>query len=194
MNNNFSEIVIQGPFMLAKGFLLGFLSQVKADGKYFFHRKAGIRRETFKELLKEFFELDDYAHICLESALVESFVDASKLYTEVTGNKIKSIKPISGGWFNFSFEMYNRDSAAETREILGALPQGVNLEDYFPIEEQDISATGVEGYAPLHDYLFRGRGKLSGSFAGLMDIYLKIKRSEVCESIVCSEVHLEFGE
>lgn len=190
--NKYSEVVIQGPFMLVKGFLLGFLSQTKADSKYFFHRKAGIRRETFKELLKELFELEDHVHVCLESALVEPFSKALELYTKITGNEIKSVKPVSGGWFNFSFEVYNKEIAADIRAIFETLPDGVSLEDYFPTEEQDVSASGAEGYAPLHEYVFRARGKVKGDFEGVMDLFLKIKRGELSDAIVCSEVHLEF--
>ena len=192
--NTFSEIVLQGPFMLAKGFLLGFLGREDPEGKYFFHRKAGIRRETFKEMLKELFELDDHTHICLESSLVEPFVKAAELYTKITGYEIKSIKPISKGWFNFSFEIYNENCAAEAKSILTDIPDSIELVDYVPYEEKDMSARGVEGYAPLHDFISRGRGKLRGSFAEIMEIYLKIKRSEICDSIVCSEVFLEFDK
>ncbi|MBD3223891.1 MAG: hypothetical protein GF313_04130, partial [Caldithrix sp.] len=65
MSRKFSELVIEGPFMLVKGFLVGFLAVKNPEGRYFFHRKAGIRRETFKEFLKDFFELDNYVHLCL---------------------------------------------------------------------------------------------------------------------------------
>jgi len=92
MSAKFSEIVIEGSFMLVKGFILGFLSSRESTDRYFFHRKVGIRRETFREMLKEFFELDNYAHVCLDNSLVDEFKEASKLFTSVTGNEIKSIK------------------------------------------------------------------------------------------------------
>jgi len=192
MSTKFSEIVIEGRFMLAKGFLLGFLSQAKADGRYFFHRKVGIRRETFRELLKEFFELDNYAHICLEENLVDRFVEASKLYTKVTGNEIKSIKPIKGAWFTFAYEIYNEELAARAKKIIENIPPGVALKDYSPFEKKDEDGEGVEAYAPLHAFTARTRGKMEGDFDGIMDVYLKIKRSDLSESVMCSEVSLEF--
>jgi len=194
MSVKFSEIVIEGRFMMVKGFLLGFLSQAKADGKYFFHRKEGIRRETFKEMIKEFFELDNHTHICLEDDLVDRFVDAGRLYQSITGNEIKSIKPIKGASFTFSFEVFNKDLAKEIKDILQNLPDGVKLEDYIPFEEKDDEGKGIEGYAPLHEYTSRGRGRFNGNFEGVMDIYLKIKRSDLSESVVCSDVHLNFDK
>jgi len=194
MSAKFSEIVIEGRFMMVKGFLLGFLSQAKADGKYFFHRKEGIRRETFKEMIKEFFELDNHTHICLENELVDRFVEAGKLYKSITGNEINSIKSINGASFTFSFEVFNKDLADETKNILQNLPDDVKLEDYIPFEEKDSEGKGIEGYAPLHEFTSRGRGKFNGNFEGVMDIYLKIKRSELSESIVCSDVYLDFDK
>lgn len=192
MSKKYSEIIIEGSFMLAKGFLLGFLSTTQQQGGYFFHRKSGIRRETFRELLKDFFELDNHVHVCLEKSLVDKFKKASSLYTEITGNKIVSEKAIKSASFNFSYEFYNKELATEAKAILERLPKNVSLTDYFPFEDIDAEGLGVEAYAPLHEYTARARGKLSGDFESIMNIYLKIKKSNLCESIICGAAILEF--
>lgn len=192
MGKKYSEIIVEGGFMLAKGFLLGFLSTTQQQGGYFFHRKSGIRRETFRELLKDFFELDNHVHVCLEQSLVEKFKTASSLYTEITGNKIVSEKEIAFASFSFSYEFFNQDLAKQAKEIINNLPADVSLTDYFPFEEHSAEGHGVESYAPLHEFTTRARGKLSGDFAGVMDIYLRIKKSKLCESIICDEVALNF--
>ncbi len=191
MSQKYSEIVIEGNFMLAKGFLLGFLSQTKPDAKYFLHRKSGIRRITFSEMLKEFFELDNFVHFCLEDSLVDSFKKATELYTKVTGNKIKSVKPIKSATFSFAYEFYSKEYAEVANHMLANLPEGVTLEDYFPYEEKDAEGEGVEAYAPLHSYTMRAKGRLTGDFEGIMDLYLQIKKSNLSESIMCSEVTLK---
>lgn len=192
MGKKYSEIIIEGSFMLAKGFLLGFLSTSQDHGKYFFHRKSGIRRETFRELLKDFFELDNHVHVCLEQPLVDKFKKASSLYTEITGNKIVSEKPIKSASFHFSYEFFNQDLAKQAKDILNKLPEGVSLTDYFPFEEHAEEGHGVESYAPLHEFTTRARGKLSGDFEGIMTLYLNIKKSNLSESIICDEVLLNF--
>jgi len=191
MSKKYSEIVIEGNFMLAKGFLLGFLSETKPDSQYFLHRKSGIRRTTFSEMLKEFFELDNFVHFCLENELVKPFEKATELYTKVTGNKIKSVKEISSASFTFAYEFFNKEYAEVANHMLANLPEGVTLEDYFPYEEKDEEGKGVEAYAPLHSYTMRAKGRLTGDFEGIMDLYLQIKKSNLSESIMCSEVELK---
>lgn len=191
MNQPFYEIVIEGPFMLVKGFVVGFLAGVKPGGEYFFHRKAGIRRETLKGFLREFFELDNHVHLCLEPDLIERFKKAAELYESKTGMKIESIKPIKSASFTFAYEFFNEDLAKKARDLLTTLPGGVEIKDYFPFVEIDNDARGVEAYAPLHDFTSRAKGKIEGDFEGVMKVYLDIKRSEFSESVMCDDVRLE---
>lgn len=192
MSKKYTEIVLEGNFMLAKGFLLGFLSNAKPDSKYFFHRKSGIRRETFRELLKEFFELDNHVHVCIESDLVEPFKKSLKLYTDITGNAIKSEKEIESASFSFSYELYNEELGKKVKSFFNSLPENVTLENYSPSEIIDGEGHGVESYAPLHEYILHANGNLSGCFESVMDVYLNIKKGDLSGSIICSEVTLGF--
>ncbi len=191
MARKFSEIVIEGPFMLVKGFLLGFLSCKKPDGKYFFHRKANIRRETLKEFVKELFELENYVHLCLEDDLIEPFKQSLELYTKVTGYGIQSVKPIKGAHFSFAAELFEKDLADNFKQILENLPEGVQLINYHPSEEIERDAKGIESYAPLHEYVFRAKGEIEGDFEGVIDVYMQIKRSDLSEFVICSEIKLQ---
>ena len=191
MARKFSEIVIEGPFMLVKGFLLGFLSCKKPDGKYFFHRKANIRRETLKEFVKELFELENYVHLCMENDLIEPFKQSLELYTKVTGYGIQSVKAIKGAHFSFAAELFEKDLAVNFRQIIENLPEGVKLINYRPSEEFERDAKGIESYAPLHEYVFRAKGEIEGEFEGVVDTYMKIKRSDLSEFIICSEIKLQ---
>jgi len=49
MSTPFTELIIKAPFMLVKGFLLGFMHGRNESFDYFFYRKAGIRRETLTD-------------------------------------------------------------------------------------------------------------------------------------------------
>ncbi len=192
MSTKFSELVVEGPFTMVKGLLLGFLGCHKPEGKYFFHRKENIRRDTLKEFLKELFELENYVHFCLEDDLVEPFKEAAKLYTEKTGYKIKSLKPIKGGEFSFAAEFFDRKLADEFRKILENLPEGVKLERYFPLEQINEDGKGIEAYAPLHAYIFRAKGSIGGDFDGVMETYLKIKKSDFRDFVILTPIQLRF--
>ncbi len=190
MGRKFSEIVVEGPFMLVKGFLLGFLSCKKPDGKYFFHRKANIRRETLKEFVKELFELENYVHLCLEDDLIEPFKQALELYTKTTSYGIKSVKPIKGAQFSFAAELFDKELAGNFKQIIENLPDGVQLKNYHPSEEIEKEAKGIESYAPLHEYVFRAKGEIEGDFEGVIDTYMQIKRSDLSEFVICSDIKL----
>ncbi len=192
MSTKFSELVVEGPFTMVKGLLLGFLGCQKPDGKYFFHRKENIRRDTLKEFLKELFELENYVHFCLEDDLVEPFKEAVKLYTEKTGYKIKSIKPIKGGEFSFAAEFFDRKLADEFRKTIENLPEGVKMERYYPSEQVNEDGKGIEVYAPLHEYIFRAKGTVSGDFEGIMDLYIKIKKSDFGDFVILTPIQLHF--
>lgn len=194
MSTSFSEIVIEGPFMLVKGFLLGFLSGKSADNPYFFHRKSGIKRETLKEFLKELFELDNYVHLCLRSDLVKEFEKATTYYTKTTGMKIQSVKPIKSASFTFAYEFYNESMASDAKEMMSSIPEDIQIENYQPFEMKDASGIGLEAYAPLHEFASRAKGTVLGSFASVIDVYLKIKRSSFSESVITSEISLEFED
>lgn len=190
----FSEIVIEGPFMLVKGFLVGFLSCAKPDGQYFFHRKSGIRRETLKDFLKDFFELDNYVHLCLETELVDQFLEAAKFYQEKTGMKMQSVKAIRSASFTIAYEFYNEELAEKAKKMLRDLPPDVRITDYVPREIKENTGEGIEAYAPLHQFTSRGKGKVVGDFGGVLELYLRIKRSDISESFICSDVRLQLEE
>ncbi len=192
MSTTFTEIVIEGRFLMVKGFMLGFLGCYKPDGKFFFHQKENIRRETFGEFLKELFELDNYVHFCLEDDLLEPFKKALALYTKHTGYKIKSERPVKGAEFSFAAEFYNRDLADKFKKLIKNLPEGVKLKGYYPSEEINEDAKGFEAYAPLHEYDFRAKGILDGDFAGIMKLYLDIKRSDFSDFVILSQIKLHF--
>ncbi|HID39216.1 MAG TPA: hypothetical protein EYP36_06850 [Calditrichaeota bacterium] len=191
MSRTFHEIVMEGPFLLVKGFLLGFLAGVKPDGRYFFHRRAGIRRDTFREFIKELFELENYQHLCLQSDLVDRFKEATKLYSKVTGLDIKSVKKIKSARFSFAYELFNEELSKKAKQILESLPDTVKVIDYHPLEIKEEEGKGLESYAPLHDFTARGKGTVTGDFEGVIDLFLKIKRSEFADFVVLTDVKLE---
>jgi len=194
MQSNFSEIVIEGPFVLVKGFLMGYLYGSKKEFRYFFHRKHGIRRETFREFIKELFEFESYVHLCLENNILQEFLGAVENAKDKIGLEVKSIRNINGANFSFSYEIFNKDIGQEIKTIFDNCSSGVKLKDFNTDEQSAKDAEGIEAYAPAHSYIARGSGKAEGNILDVMDLYLSIKKSNASENVVCSSIALDLEE
>ena len=192
----FSELVVEGPFILVKGFLMGFWGSREPPPRYFIHRKVGIRRETLRDVLVELFELENLVHLCLEDEAVPAFRDAVEKAHPVIGISLKSTQKIAGAEFGFSFEIFNRDLADECKAVLSAVPEGVELIDFDQHEEvrKEAGAPSLSGYGSAHPYEYRGQGQVKGDFGGVVDLYLKCKRSKACPSILTREIGLALEE
>ena len=196
MSSAYSELVISGPFALVKGFLLGYRSGSGIDFGYFFHRKAGIRRDTLAELVKEALDLDNFVHLCLERTAVEGFKKAVKNGGGTVGIQVTKERKIKAARFDFSFNVNNRELADEVKKDLDHLPEGVHLEDYEPEERREKSREEetTAGYAPLHKYTFRGHGTVAGDFDGVMKLYVKTRRGPDREAILAGDISLDFED
>ena len=194
MHKSFSEIVIEGQFVLVKGFIMGFLHGSNQEFDYFFHRKHGIRRETFKEVIKELFEFESHVHLCLDNNVVPKFLQAIEKSNEKIGLQVKSVRAIKSADFSFSYEIFNEELATKVKKIFENSPAGIAMTDFQPTVEKSDDAVGVEGYAPVHEFVARGNGKAEGNFYDIMELYLNIKRSKGSESIICGEINLDLEE
>ena len=192
MPENFSELVIQGPFILVKGFLIGFWSSREPHPKYFFHRKAGIRRRSLRETFSELFEMESLEHLCLEEEAVRAFHQAVEKARPVIGISIKSDKKIKSAEFGFSFEVFNKEIAAELKSIVAEPPEGVELLGFEPEEQvrSEASAT-LSAYGSIHPYVYRGKGHVRGVFGGVLDFFLAFKRSKADPFILTGEIDLD---
>ena len=192
MQRAFSELVIEGPFILVKGFLMGFWSTQEPPPQYFFHRKAGIRRETLRDALVELFELENMVHVCLEEAAVQPFQDAVVRAKSVIGLSVRSVKKVVAAEFEFSFEMFSEELADEGKGIFGHLPEGVELVSFEPEEVVHEIQKGrrYAGYAPVRPYVYKGMGHCKGEFGGVVDLFLKCKRSKAASFILTGKIEL----
>ena len=194
MKNTYSELVIKAPFLLVKGLLLGFMYGRGTEFNFFFHRKTGIRRETFGELVRELLVLDTHTYLCLPDDVVDDFIAVVRKAEEKVQCKVVGRRKIEGAEFSFDFEFVNPEAAEECKQLLKDLPEGVQLLNFHPEERRDEKMGKIGGYAPSHSYLYRGHGLIKGDFGGVIDLYLKIKRSRVGDMMLCSNVRLIFAE
>ncbi len=191
MSTRFKELVISGSFGLVKGFLLGYRSGRGTDFRYFFHRKSGIRRDTLGELVKEVFDMENLVHVCIEESEAGGFKNAVTQNSAAVGMEVKKEREIKGARFDFSFSVSDRDFAARLKQALLDLPPGVAIEGYHPEEKENKS---VRAYGTLADYTFVGQGTIAGEFDGVMDFFLRIKRTPEGQKVLISDMALEFED
>lgn len=173
---------------------MGFLSRDEEMPRYFFHRKAGIKRETLKDVIVELFELENLVHLCLEDRAIPQFQKALERVNPIIDLKIRSIRKIKQAEFKFSFEVYTQEMADEIRKLEKEVPEGVSLVDYQPVEEKLKENEKLSAYSFQHRYTFRGKGMLKGDFEGVINFYLHCNRSKAKEFILTDDVKLYFND
>jgi hypothetical protein len=188
----FTELIIQAPFLLVKGFLLGFMHGRNESFDYFFHRKAGIRRETLTEKVKEVLSIENYTELCLPDNIVNEFIQALGKIDPFMGISVTQKQSIKGAEFKFNFTLYDEHHAEICKQLFTYTPATIEIVDFHPEEKRENQVIGIQEYAPVHPYSFEGKGVVRGEFEGVMNFYLTIKRSELAEQIVCKEIDLHF--
>ncbi len=195
MKTTYTELVIEGPFILVKGFLMGFWATQISQPRYFIHRKAGIRRQTLRDVVVELFELENLVHLCLEDEAVPAFEAAIQKANKVIGIQLRSKREVLSASFQFSYEVYNRELARSCRELIDTVPSGVQLTGHDPIEENTVHP-GPElsaGYAPEPLFALRGKGRAEGDFHGIITFYLACRHFDAASFMLVGEVDLELA-
>ncbi|MBN1543670.1 hypothetical protein JW992_16120 [candidate division KSB1 bacterium] len=194
MSQSYSELVVSAPFLLCKGFLMGFMHGCDKPFDYFFPRKKGVRKESLGEFIRETLDFDVHTHLCLPQSVLDSFRKAVKSAEPIIDMKIESEKEIGQSDFSFSFQIHNEDQAQACRKLIGSAKGKITLENYHPSEIRRENLVAVQEYAPIHPYIFEGHGTARGAFAEVMHFYLSIKKSDLADSILMSELHYELGD
>lgn len=191
MPKTFSELVIEGPFLFVKGFIMGYKYSCNPNMDFFFHRKAGIKRETLKDVIQEYFELDSHTHVCLENSVIERFAETLKSAEEHIKMRILSRKEIITASFTFHFEVFSLEEGEKIRHIINTIPSTLTLDKFKEEVFTDEKGRGIELYAPLHEYSYTGRGKITGDFADLITLFRLFNNTNMLET---SRVELQLKD
>ncbi len=188
----FVELVIESPFILFKGFLMGFIEGSGEKPVYFFSKKTGIKTETLVESLKVWFGFETLVHVCVEVKFADNLKKALENTFDKLGMKVKSEKPIKSASFDFKVTLYHKKDAKRFEELIHNLPDGVILDEFTKDIDEDKDAAKEKGvYTVDHAYIYKAEGEIVGNFHGVVDVFLKMKDFPHIE---LEEVHLNFDE
>jgi hypothetical protein len=134
---------------------------------------------------------DNASIVIVGSGLHDLLVAALNRRPHVIPLRIRKGRKVLSSAFNCKFRTYSREVGAELKEIVSRIPEGVDGKSGFEMrEELDPEGKGIELFTPLHDYELTGKGRISGSVKGVLDLYQRLERFEVVE---LGELELTFG-
>jgi hypothetical protein len=179
----YHEIVLKGDEMLLKGFLRGLEIGRSLEGGFWLGSDHPVRVAHLKRRRLR----GNYVHAICTSAVRKSIRDALSSAPDC-GFEILSDKKIARASFSVKFDTFSREVAASIKDILKALPTGLQILDYEPKETVDKKARGVELYSPVHEYRFEGKGRIEGDFEKILAVRATLKAIEVVKA---GKIHLE---
>lgn len=193
MDEQYDEVVIEGNLDLMKGFVMGFLAGRGMEGGVFFDAACHIGGECATGPLMRLVSAHGNTNIViLGSELHDLLVAALNKPERAIPLHIKKARPVLSAAFTCTFRTYSREVGAELKAIVSGIPGGVDREAGFKMHEKiDPEGKGVELYTPLHDYELTGKGRISGSVKGVLDLYQRLERFEVVE---LGALELTFGK
>ncbi len=178
------DFVIKGNEDKLCSYLEGFMRGKGIKSGWLFTEKHPFQSHFIKELIKYH---SDVVHLICRSGLrpvIRAAITASPAIFEF---EIMESRLVSKADFEFKFKTANRKVAGAIKRLLGRHPAGVKLVDYKPIEAVNPEAKGAEGYAPLHEYTFHGKGKIVGDVEGVLKVFQKLESNEF---IHCEEIEI----
>jgi len=193
MNKDYCEVVIEGHLDLAKGFVMGFLAGRGIEGSAFFDETCHIAGDyETGPVLRLIHARDNVSTLIAGSGLCDLLIAALNRHPQAIALKIRKARRVLSAAFACTFRTYSREVGDKLKEILSCVPEGVDGESAFELHEKvDPEGKGHEMFTPLHDYELTGKGRISGSVRGVLDLYERLKRFEVVE---VGELELTYGE
>jgi len=190
MRKKWYEIVIEGSFGLIKGFVIGFFEGRKVGGAIIFERQHHVKREDgLEHLLRAVHIEEDRVHILMSERMFRMLDQALNNRKHGVPLKIVSKKEIVRAHFNFTYAAYAKRFGDELKNLFGKLPQGVRLKGYQPKEIERETKDSTNGYAPLHKYEIKAKGRVSGPAKGVIYFYDRLEHNKLIE---LEEIELEF--
>jgi hypothetical protein len=160
----YHEIIIKGDEAKVRPFLRGYFAGVGVSEGFYFGRDCSFHRHFLIELLKYKGEV---VHLVFDEKLKPT-VDAAISQVKNYEFEVKESREVKRAVFHFDFETANREIGEKIKKALKRLPADTELIDFESQEDEHPDAKATEGYAPLHHYQLRGRGKVEGDVGGVV--------------------------
>ncbi len=193
MAKPFVELVISSPFILFKGFLMGFLAGSGKNTRYYFNRRSGIETETLKDHLKKWLGFENSVHICVEAELSKDLETAIRENHEKLGMEIISKRNIRMASFGLKARFFDEEGPVHFRNELNALEGRLSVtitaDGRSTIPAWQDVGVGVLATLPPYQH------GIDATVTGPLDELLEFHRKLAAETLVdVSDIRLLFED
>jgi hypothetical protein len=179
---SFHEVVIEGSFKVAQGFMAGLRLGCGEELVCYYAAEEGVHCEKAGSRLKSLVSHHRDIHLIVDTATRDRLRSLAERMEQQAGLRLASSRHIRKGTFPFRYKAYAPRYTVEIKGILNTLPDGIRLEDFDAEEKVDEHAIGVEAYAPAHDYEASGAGKITGRIDLLIEARRKLDEHPLVEA------------
>jgi hypothetical protein len=154
-----------------RAFVMGFTAGRGAPPGVF-GRDLVLEGESFTARLRERFAAGSHHVFLAPATLAAALAAALRERGSDVGLALEHDRPIASASFAFRVEAFSRPIADELRAVLiKSLPAGVRLQGLSDAEETHPEAHGPEPFAPLHEYVYRASGRITGELEDVLQIW-----------------------
>ncbi len=193
MAKPFVELVISSPFILFKGFLMGFLTGSKHSALYYFNQRSGIETETLKDHLKNWLGFENSVHLCVEEGLSRDLETAIKQNHKKLGIEVISNRKINMATFKLKARFFDEEGPRHFRKELTSQGDHLSVTITFDARTtipgwQDV---GIGVLATLPPY----QHGIDATITGSLDKLLAFRQKLTAETLVdVTEIQLLFED
>jgi len=187
----YRELILEGSLPEVKAYLIGFARGREWPWEIRLCEEEEIDSESLGHKLLERLRLEkQITGIVAPESQAQQLVAASAREEAgaPAGFRVRSDRLIREATCPYHFEVYNREHAAELRQLLETPLPGIACQPEKLEEIEDPQAKGVELYAPEHDYTMRGKGRLCGAVA---DVITVRRRMGAIPRVVVGSIQLD---
>jgi len=183
MMKAYCEVIVEGPFDLIKGFVIGFLEGSGIQGIAIFEEEHHVENEgRFGQLMRLIHVRGNRVHLIVGAGFHNLLSDALNNRQDNLNIRIVSVKEITNARFDFSYKAFARLFGEKLKDLFGHLPPGLTMSaDYAPREKILPEGKGVEAYAPLHEYEIQATGSVTGPVKEVIDFYGQVEHEQLVE-------------
>lgn len=173
MSETYRELVVQGPYLLIKGFVAGLLAaRGLGPEQVLFAHEHHVAAEGLLEQLAEWVRLNPPdSHLLVPHSLYAD-VHQGLEKAQPLGLAIRSDRPILSASVQFHYTAYTRRHAAELDGVVKRFAPHLRIsDDYEPLPEVNSQAEGVEVYTPAHEFTLNAHGTATGALPTVLEFH-----------------------